>query len=327
DITSLATELGTCRVFSLNAIVHVIADNTNVPKSQALTLELSQIYLQQLSDTNKNWYFGYEQWLNNHPKRYTENSKTQMCNNAIRLLASFPKTNPDNLSVTDIEEFIGGADRAASNNNKVNFTKNFFIYLVESGAKLSFSPDDLNGYLFKNNEIKGDSKEEKRPLTISEIILIRNVFKTDYVRLFVFEMVYQYGFNLDELHQCIEKNYDFENRTFHIKGRNYPVKVSERIHQIIVKNARILRPVNRQENQDRLSVIGKKLQELGLMNRIVRWKDVEETRNNNFFKCPGCGDIYENTPDNWAIIQYESDENGTKWIVCKNTCAKGAKHE
>ncbi|NOU72540.1 hypothetical protein GC098_14075 [Paenibacillus sp. LMG 31458] len=288
---------------------------SNVPK---------EVHLQRFSIKNRTLYLGYEKWLDNHPKKYQIGTKSQMSNNALNLLAAYPDINADSLDMRNIEEFVGGVARASSNNNKINYTKNFLVYLVENGTELSFSPDVLNGYLFKNNEVKDDFQEERQPLTIEQIILIRNVFKTDYVRLFVFEMVYQYGLKLNELHQCIEKNYDFENRNFQLKGRSEPLQVNERIHQIIVNNKKVLKLVNSNTNQDRLSEIGKKLQELGLMDRLVRWKDVDETRNVNFFKCPRCREIYENTPDNWALIQYESDETETKWIVCKKTCSQGA---
>jgi hypothetical protein len=287
----------------------------NVPK---------EVHLQSLSDKSQKWYLGYEVWLDNHPKNYKTGTKSQMSNNALNLLAAYPDINADVLNIRNIEEFVGYVDRASSNNNKINYTKNFLVYLVENGAELSFSPDVLNGYLFKNNELKDDLQEERQPLTIDQIILIRNVFKQDYVRLFVFEMVYQYGLKLNELQQCIEKNYDFEKRSFQLKSRNQPLQVNERVHQMILNNKKVLKHVNSNTNQDRLSDIGKKLQELGLMDRLVRWRDVDETRNVNFLKCPGCREIYENTPDHWAIIQYESDETYTKWIVCQKTCAQGA---
>ncbi|MDQ0890673.1 hypothetical protein QFZ81_005761 [Paenibacillus sp. V4I9] len=289
---------------------------SNVPK---------EVHLQRLNNINRTWYLAYEEWLDNHPKKYEVGTKSQMSNNAINLLAAYPDINAENLDIRNIEEFVGGVARASSNNNKIYYTKNFLVYLVENGTELSFSPDVLNSYLFKNNELKDDFLEERQSLTIEQIILIRNEFKTDSVRLFVFEMVYQYGLKLSELHQCIEKNYDFENRTFQLKGRSQPVQVNERIHQIIINNKKVLKLVNSNTNQERLSDIGKRLQELGLIDRIVRWKDVEETRKINFFKCPMCREIYENTPDNWAIIQYESDETETKWIVCKKTCAQGTK--
>lgn len=196
--------------------------------------------------------------------------------------------------------------------------------------QLAFPVEELNRYISRKEELEKDLEGAALALDIEEIILIRNFLKSDFRRLFVFEMVYQYGLELGELSQCVEENYDFNTGVFNIK-RNRKIeqlRVNERMFKMINDNRYLLKPIAKSGSQDRFKTLGNSLQELGLIDKPVRWKDIEKTRERNFFRCPSCEKLYENTPDNWALIQYETDENNTKWIVCRSVCAhKGITHE
>jgi len=299
-----------------------------IQKKNRSTLPLNE-RLKQLTENNRIWYVEYETWLKtpgHHNKPYASGTIEKYTNLIINLLEFFEDLDADKVNIENIESFFN-VGKVSTGNAKVNYTKNFYTFLTEfKGIEINFLLDEFKRFIADSKTVKEDSEDgTAKELTIQQIIMIRNLLKTDSVRLFAFEMVYQYGLKLKELTQCIEANYDYESRSFKIKrGKKVDqIYVNDRIHKMIVDNPSILKSVHYSANQDRISEIGRKLHNMGVLERRIRWKDVEKTRTVNFFKCPSCGDIYENTPDNWAIIQYKTDSNGTKWIVCKVKCSKG----
>ncbi|MUT68504.1 hypothetical protein [Paenibacillus sp. NEAU-GSW1] len=297
--------------------------------SEAIKAKLpEQKRIEKLTTINRNWFLEFGEWLKTRTSRrgkpYSPETISQMRNVVLNRLSNFGKTNANEIPIESFESFFNQERRLTTRNNKVNHIIAFYTFLSEEKkVDLPFEVTELNRHIRKKEELTNDLEGAAKALTIEEIILIRNHLINDPRRLFVFEMVYQYGLNLGELSQCVEQNYDFNTGIFKIK-RNRKLEefhVNARISNLINENRFILKPIAKTGSQDRFKTLGVILQEKGLMNKTVRWKDIEKTRERNFFRCPGCEKLYENTPDNWALIQHEIDEHKTKWIVCRSTCA------
>ncbi|MEF3302506.1 hypothetical protein [Paenibacillus sp. GYB003] len=289
------------------------------------------VRLSELTENNRKWFLEFERWLINHEKGYSKGSIDQMSNVALNFLHACEDKDVNLLGIDEIRPFFE-TERASTGNTRINHIINLYTFLSEKKLSTPFEVTELNQYLVDSKALKKDSEEgAAKALTIEEIILIRSFLKNDFKRLLTFELVYQYGLELEELAQCNEESYDFQTHSFSIKDKDnrvVPIYVNERIHGMIMKQPGIIKEVKKYSYQERLKDIGKKLEEVGLMDRPIRWMDIDKTRQTNFFRCPSCHRLYENTPDNWALIQYETDELNTKWIVCRSVCAKkGIRHE
>ncbi|MBD2845456.1 hypothetical protein IDH44_09665 [Paenibacillus sp. IB182496] len=116
------------------------------------------------------------------------------------------------MTIESFSLFFDAEQRVATRNTKVHHIINFFTFLTEvKKSALTFGVSDLSSFLISTKVLKKDSEAgAAKPLNIEDIILIRNFLKNDYRKLFLFEMVYQYGFEFDDLVQCTEDNYDFD---------------------------------------------------------------------------------------------------------------------
>lgn len=222
----------------------------------------------------------------------------------------------DSTPIERIEEFLLQIDNIRTFTNKLNNLKSFFSYL-NNVTRLPFEINELHQLMFPREEIRNAEKREAIPLSIEELVMLRNKLEKnkDYKKLFTLEMLYYYGLNPTEVSQCNINSYDKEKKIFQLKDKK--IEINERILNLFSFNG-VLLPLTRSAVIYRLSEIG------ALLNRPLTPSDIAKTRDLYFFTCPSCKKGYENNPKNWAILEYYIDHS--KWMVCKY-CAVGEYNE
>lgn len=173
-------------------------------------------------------------------------------------------------------------------------------------------------------EIKSEEKNLKNkvmPLTCEELENIRNIIKNEppYIQ-FIFEFAYENGIRLENSRDYNMKNYDEENSRF-ISAAGEHIEISDRLKGIVerIKDTEEFRNPYYKQGFSKL-VLYEILKKNGF-ERKIKSSDVNETlKRSTTLKCPGCGNVYEATAENWIIKQYH--EGGQLWIVCKEKCGE-----
>ena len=219
----------------------------------------------------------------------------------------------------DVDDFLMGK---MGNDKKIEMTtlennqnalKSYFVFHEKH---LSFKPVYM--------EIKTEEKSLKNkvfPLTCEELENIRHIIKNQppYIR-YIFELAYENGIRFENSREYNMKNYDEEKRVF-ISAVGQEIVLSEKLQQIIksIKNTEEFKDPFYKQGFSKY-VLYEILKNNGFARKI-KSSDVNETlKRNTSFKCPGCGNIYEATAENWIIKQYHED--GQLWIVCKTKCGE-----
>jgi Phage integrase, N-terminal SAM-like domain len=271
--------------------------------------------LKQTSKKNQEWYKGYEEYL----VKANSSRKTiaQYLNAVINLYTFYEDKDIDLILPEDIQNFLLQYDKASTYNFKFYAIKSFFTFLSKH-TRLRFDVSELSELSFSSAEVKSDYSNVANPLTIDEIVRLRKSLERnqDYRRWFTFEMIYQYGFTLEEVSRCTKKTYDIATRRFSFKPN---VEMNDTVHYLISQNILPDKKVATSTLQSRITELERYL------DRKVKYNDIIKTRERTFFRCPKCGTPTECIPSNWVIFEYSIDHS--KWMVCKVNCGTGESNE
>lgn len=234
----------------------------------------------------------------------------------IRLLEHSNHQDLQEISFEVTEEFlVTSFPKLSTRSSRASYLKKFFNFL-EQRVPLKFNPSDLDLYTVTPRELKNEEKRKAIPLSFEEIVELRSLLNKleRYEQWLTFELIYQFGLRYKELPEFNHSNYNYGGNKFTIEKFNH-ISMPTVIKSLIQKGAL-------PKKEYRFSAFDYRIKEIGkLIGKDIIWKDIKKTREQNFFRCPKCKELYENSPDNWVIYEYEVDKS--KWIVCKNNCALG----
>jgi|GEM_PF-6215367 len=264
-----------------------------------------------LTEKNRLWFEKYNKLLEDQNK---DKSSIEQYKNIVINMMELDKTlDADKISFDLISKYFPTKDKPSRRNIKYYAIKPF-LEMVNSETPLKFNILEFRKLMPKKEEMEG-SLTKPIPLKIEEIIKIRRILKGDYRRLFVFEMIYQYGLKLNELELISIEKYNENLKTIKL-NKNKTLTLSKRIIDTIIIPDKILNKKGKSAYSDIITEIGQKIE------RHLMWRDIIETRELFFFKCSICLNKYENIPDNWALIKYEGTDD-SMWMVCKDCAIKG----
>ena len=282
-----------------------------------IDLQESDIRIEKSSLLNKKWFYKFRQQM-------VENGDIGegSCNNylsTIRLLyESYNHQDIHVINLIDIQDFLSKWENPRTVNGKIAHLKSFFSFISQDGAHLSFKIDELTGYVVKKKELDNEEKRRAIPLTIKEIITLRQLLKKKekYALWFTFEMIYQYGLKKKELIQLYKRNYDVQTRIFTV-SKELTIQITEPLHDLVM-NYNVI-----PEKKYHLSAYDYRITEIGMLikNENLIHKDIYQTHKQNFLLCPLCKTPTENNPNLWAILEYEEDNS--QWIVCRKCALEG----
>lgn len=175
---------------------------------------------------------------------------------------------------------------------------------------------DFNSLRLKKDEIVESELYVKKSLTAQQVALCRNEYRNDLKKLYIFEMFYYTQFNKEELKKITYSDFDIIDSSISFQGKkayvpNNLVNIIEKIKDdpILARNYDVDYLIEQMKEE---------LKKYGIMN--FKPKDLTETRNAVYWRCPQCGSEYEAIIDNWCAKQYTED--GNLWIVCRENCGK-----
>lgn len=265
---------------------------------------------------NQHWFYSFGEFLKN--KGENDDSISQYNSAIIRLIEFSKNKEIQDIPLEVIKEFLFQYDKPKTMTNNVNFIKKYFTFLVNQKVRIGFNVNELNDYRFTPKELEKENTRKPIPLTFDEIIELRSLLKSleRYEQWLTFELIYQFGLRYKDLPELTQDNYDSKNSRFNIKKFE-----KQTMPEIIIF---LINMGGLPKKKYRFTAFDYRIKEVSkLIGKEILWKDIIKTREQNFFKCPKCNEIFENTPDNWVIFEYEIDRS--KWIVCKKNCSLGVK--
>ncbi len=272
--------------------------------------------LKMLSPNNQQWYNIYLDSLSINNR--TQNTIVVYKNIIINLLEIGGERDINTVKLEDIKSFIYKTKSSNRINTKIAAIAGFFK-LISDTNQFPYDISEIEQLRMSKEKVINDTRRAM-PLSVKDIVKIRNILKDDLNRLFVFEAVYQLGLSLAELLETVEDNYNSKTNTFSFSSGK-SLKVSEKISNIIQQKRKVLTYKGKGRYQKILSEIG------DMIGRVLTWSDIIETREMNFFMCSICKRKFENIPENWALLHYGSDVDSVKWIVCRECALKGGNNE
>ncbi|OLN22551.1 hypothetical protein BTO30_09620 [Domibacillus antri] len=269
--------------------------------------------IEKSSVKNIKWFYRFREYIVNENKSGIQNYLSN-----IRLLYEFYNHKDiDTIQLSDIQDFLLRNANLNTINIDTNRIKVFFNFISNDGATLNFIIEDLKEFISTKKELDKEEKRGPLPLSIKEVIVLRQLLsqKEKYAFLFTFEMVYRYGLKSKELLSLYSKNYNIETKTFFI-NKELSVQVDEDIHNFIINHNVIpLKKFNVTGYIYRITEMGK------IFGRELIHKDIYQTHINHFLPCPICHNKIQNNPTLWAILEFEEDNS--QWLVCKACAMKG----
>ena len=223
----------------------------------------------------------------------------------------------DNVTQKNIDDYLKEYQNKIDSPNTYNAHSSYLKIL------LTLFPNELNNISFDNFDFSSEdildwnkkSKNSGKALSIEEIERIKQFYSEDPQKLLYIEALLTY-------------------RIFHKDIINYlensdSLSINTKINGIQVENYFLdLINVVKQDkySSDRRFIenIDEELVNNKIISHRFRQRDINETKDSIFIKCPECSNLYEASSDNWALKQYY--QNGKKWIVCKH-CGRNNNHE
>ncbi|MBL8077711.1 MAG: hypothetical protein JNM55_07105 [Anaerolineales bacterium] len=167
------------------------------------------------------------------------------------------------------------------------------------------------------------SPRSASPLSILEIIQIRNKLRkeNDYKLLFIFEMFFTQGLELDQFQQIASEDFSInENRFYSPTG--VTKVLGKALIELLTTHSDLPEAKVRGTIQGHIRKIGELIESINREKRDkLIWQDIMETRDKYFPLCPECEEKYPNTEDFWVLLEHQFDESKTRWLLCGN-CAK-----
>lgn len=197
-------------------------------------------------------------------------------------------------------------------NTRISYIKTFLEFFSDRME----NELEINGLRLKKDEVVESELYVKKSLTAKQVALCRNEYKNELKKLYIFEMFYYTQFNKEELKKITYSDFDIidSSISFQEKKAYVPNNLANIIEQL--KDDPIL---TRNYDFDYLiEQMKEELKKYEIMN--FKPKDLTETRNAVYWRCPQCGSEYEAVVGNWCAKQYTED--GDLWIVCREKCGR-----
>lgn len=269
------------------------------------------------SARNKEWFYKFREYATKEISGYQNYLST-----IRQIYAHFNQEDINDISFEEISTYVSNFTNLRTKTNKVNHLKGFFQYLMnELNVSFTFDIPTLQQLAATQEELRNDDRRTAIPFTFKEIIALRKLLieKERFALLFTFEMVYQYGLQLQELTEVYQKNYDTNTRTLQI-GKNRSIQLNDNLHSYIIKYDLI--PMRKY----RTSAFSYRLSEISEIAKSFRsvevlHKDIYQTHKHHFLPCPSCQTPTENNPSLWVILEFEEDNS--QWLVCKECARSG----
>lgn len=269
--------------------------------------------IKKAKDNNQKWFNLYLEYL---IKSSTSNTTIT---NYVSALSNFivylGEKEIQDVTLQDMDNYLKlKFESIRTRNNRVEYFRKFFVYL-DKHSNTNIQINNFSSLIDKEKEM-GTDKRTAKPLTIHEVIKIREILKNEekYTMWLTFELIYNQGLKLNELASISKKNYNKQESILYIKGKAIQLNP---LLQYLIADMDALPEISLGPNgyQYRITEIGTKI------GRGLIWRDIISTREKHFFKCPSCDQLYENNPDLWAIYHYKIDNS--KWMICRNCAEKG----
>jgi hypothetical protein len=262
--------------------------------------------IKNLNDTTRALFNKFNETL--EKEDLSKGSRSQYVNKVINFLEHFNNIDIKQITLADINTYLSTINKGNTRNLTVGALKKFYS-ILEEDFEFQLTPDLLIDLMINRKELEKDTRKPI-PLTIEEIISIRQILllKNDYRRLYVFEMFYIYGLELEQITKCNETSYNTVTKTFKLK--NFSFTVNKQISDLINKYPNLLKSKDSATYQGNIQEIGQKI------GRSLISKDIIETRNRYFITCPKCNKKYPNIAEHWVLFEYEEELSKNRWFVC-----------
>ncbi|MBH0162072.1 hypothetical protein [Fictibacillus sp. 26RED30] len=268
--------------------------------------------IEKSSVLNKKWFYNYR--IKIQDVKGVENYLS-----TVRKLFEFYKHQDiHTILITDLSKFLNQYEKLSYRNDKIEHLKSFFAYLIEEGVDFKYPViDEINKNRIQKNQLSEEEKRQPNPLTIREIIALRQLLKNmeRFTLLFTFELVYRYGLRMKDLVHVYEKNYEESNRTLTINKDL--IVLEEDVHQLLLK------PKVLSKSKLKVSTFDYRITEIKKLfgRENFLHKDIYQTHKLHYLPCPICNKPTKNTPSLWTILEYEEDNS--QWLVCKSCALEG----
>lgn len=201
-------------------------------------------------------------------------------------------------------------DKQSTFNSRVGYIKDF----VKIHKDKLIIELDFDKYLTTKNEIEEDMDNVAVPLNSEEIELYREIYYSQPIKLFLFEMIYYTNISLKDLRLLNYNLYNKKEGAFILKnGKEFkvPTQLSPLVERLKDESF-----FNSNKNYILLiNEIKKDLRDNGILENFKYSNITKTTEESAFINCPECNEKFEAIVDNWCAKQYY--EGGNNWIVCR----------
>lgn len=245
----------------------------------------------------------------------TDSTKAEYLKKSIKFLEKTNKYISD-ISLVMLEKFL---DTIKADNTKTTYyyaLKDFFQF-AKSQEIMQFEPDDTDVFKIPHNRM--EKPNAANPLSLDDVINLREKLQAKYRLRFTFEMVYSYNLSLAELVNCSKSTYDFDTKSFSIRPK--PLTIYSQLAELIELHSEIILQGKGQEGGKSKSTYQKQFNDMGaLLNRPIKHEDIKQTHLQHSMKCVLCLNTYLCESDYWCLAIHNKDKSGVKRFICKS-CA------
>ena len=187
-----------------------------------------------------------------------------------------------------------------------------FLSLASQTTNIHISEQEIDKIDFKK-----ENARQASPLTIQEIIEIRNKLRQEnnYHFSFVFEMFLTYGIELDQFQYIVREDFSLGEGIFHSPSGDAKT-LGKALIELLISHEDLPEAKVRGTLQGQIKQIGN----LVKRDKLI-WQDIIATRREYFPACPDCNEKFPNTDDFWALLEYKFDKSNMRWLLCRN-CAR-----
>lgn len=258
-----------------------------------------------ISDPNFEYYMQYQNSL--FSKEEAINVFKNRRSKVVDFLVFISDCDLKDITQNEVDGYFKKFETEApsTNNSRVSFLKNFLEFF------------SLENKVDVEQHKKPTDKSRKKMTRISaqQISEIRENYKDDTIKRFIFEMMYYTTLSMDEIGRFKIDYFHPENNTISYGKKEN--KIPKSLAALIQKMHATGEFNNLRDPKSIIDKMKKELKKRGVAN--LTSTDGNETRKTTFWKCPQCGEEYEAIAENWCVKQYT--DNGENWVVCRERCA------
>lgn len=253
-------------------------------------------------------------WL----KKFEESPQSKYISDLSKFLrySDFEEISLSLYSLNEIEIFFNKLNEENYGDSQKNRFRlaimGFWEFLCENFSD-KFTSVDIIDYLDKmGGEIEYNSKIIP-PLSLMEIIKLRQELSSNSEDLYVFEILFQTGCSEEEFEEYLLNKNDKEQIKTKIRKFLGDLNILRILDELDVEQFTWYRT----KTTNLFKRIKRILREnnLGMTNQEIKFALFKHTHDAFFIPCPNCGRRLENLADNWVLVREESDDRF--YLVCK----------